>query len=260
MLKNNSTSTEWLRTAPPVCSPLACTICLKFLDDSVIARAYLFCRLPILPLVCFSAPIPLTPFPAGRGDYKLILPGAPPPAPRHQTVYGTDSPCRCGTPAGGLPSWSPAAPAFSLLFCPLPRRGRIDPPAPIPLPALAERSSQREGGILVFLCKGLRPFHPVVWTGRGTGSASIGDTRRGVRVLVAGSPCHRYARRSGANKAGILKIHRAADRRQAAGRSSRAEYSEVPGIVGPLSGSNGSFFVILPDRRSSFCGEKRTPG
>ena len=33
-------------------------------------------------------------------------------------------------------------------------------PAPIPLPALAERSSQWEGGILVFLCKGLRPLHP----------------------------------------------------------------------------------------------------
>ena len=102
-LKNNSTSTEWLRTAPPVSSPLTCTICLKFLDDSVIARAYLFCRLPILPLVCFSAPIPPTPFPAGRGDYKLILPGAPPPAHRHQTVYGTDSPCRCSTRRGACP-------------------------------------------------------------------------------------------------------------------------------------------------------------
>ena len=171
-----------MRTAPPVCSPLACTICLKFLDDSVMAKAYLFCRLPILPLVCSSAPIPPTPFPSGEGgDYK-------------------------------------------------------------------------------FFCRGLRPLHPGVWTGRGTGSASIGDTRRGARVLVAGSPCHRYTRRGGANKAGTLKIHRAADRRQAAGKSSRAEYSEVPGIVGPLSGSDGSFFVILPDRRSSFCGEKRPPG
>ena len=179
-----------MRTAPPVCSPLTCTICLKFLDDFVMARAYLFCRLPILPLVCFSAPIPPTPFPSGEGgdykffcrglrprrpgirpftaptvpaavvprrgacplgrlptlplacflapippppfpsgeggDYKLILPGAPPPAPRHQTVYGTDSPCRCSTPEGGLPSWSPAYPAFSLL-------SRPHPPAPLPL-------------------------------------------------------------------------------------------------------------------------------
>ena len=84
--------------------------------------------------------------------------------------------------------------------------------------------------------------------------------RRRDPLFFAGSPCHRYTRRGGTNKAGTLKIHRAADRRQAAGRSSRAEYSEVPGIVGPLSGSDGSFFVILPDRRSAFYGEKRPPG
>ncbi len=181
--------------------------------------------------------------------------GASPPAPRHQTAYGTDSPCRCSTPEGGLPSLSPTTPACSLLFCPPSPKGKDSP-----LPALAERSSRREGETISLFCRGLRPLHPGVWTGRGTGSASIGDTRRAACVLVAGSPCHRYTRRSGANKAGILKIHRAADRRQAADRSSRAEYSEAPGIVGPLSGSDGSFFVILPDRRSSFCGEKRPPG
>ena len=82
-------------------------------------------RLLTLPLACFLAPIPPPPFPVGRGDYKLILPGAPPPAPRHQTVYGTDIPCRCSTPEGGLPSWSPAAPACSLL-------SRPHPPAPLP--------------------------------------------------------------------------------------------------------------------------------
>ena len=147
-------------------------------------------------------------------------------------------------PVGSLPSLSPAYPAFSLFVCP-------HPPNPLP---------NGKGETISLFCRGLRPLHPGVWTGRGTGSASIGDTRRGARVLVAGSPCHRYTRRGGANKAGTLKIHRAADRRQAAGRSSRAEYSEVPGIVGPLSGSDGSFFVILPDLRSSFCGEKRPPG
>ena len=180
-LKNNSTSTEWLRAAPPGFSFMACAICLKFVDCFAIMRAYLFCHLPILPLA-------------------LLLPPSPDPLP-------------CG-----------------------------------------------KGETISLFCRGLRPLHPGVWTGRGTGSASIGDTRRGARVLVAGSPCHRYTRRGGANKAGTLKIHRAADRRQAAGKSSRAEYSEVPGIVGPLSGSDGSFFVILPDRRSSFCGEKRPPG
>ena len=176
-----------MRTASPVCSPLACTICLKFLDDSVIARAYLFCHLPTLPLVCFSAPIP-PPALAERsslregGDYKLILPGASPLASRGSGRGAALARRALAIPGEGLASWSPARPATA-------------------------------------------------------------TTRRG-----------------GANKAGTLKIHRAADRRQAAGRSSRAEYSEVPGIVGPLSGSDGSFFVILPDRRSSFCGEKRPPG
>ena len=91
------------------------------------------CRLPTLPLVCFSAPIPPTPFPSGEGgDYKLILPGAPPPAPRHQTVYGTDIPCRCSTPEGGAPSLSPANPACSLLFCPPSPKGKDRPPTPFP--------------------------------------------------------------------------------------------------------------------------------
>ena len=153
---------------------MVCAICLKFLDDSVIERAYLFCRLPTLPLACFLAPFPPTPLPGGKGDfivflckglrlqgasplafprlsrkrhglnlrdkcpegarplcrlpplpvacfpapppppppppsrreggdYKLILPGALPPAPRHQTAYGTDSPCRCSTRRGACP-------------------------------------------------------------------------------------------------------------------------------------------------------------
>ena len=146
-------------------------------------------------------------------------------------------------------------PPLACFSAPLPRRGRI-----APRPRSQSALPCGKGETISLFCRGLRPLHPGVWTGRGTGSASIGDTRRGARVLVAGSPCHRYTRRGGANKAGTLKIHRAADRRQAAGRSSRAEYSEVPGIVGPLSGSDGSFFVILPDRRSSFCGEKRPPG
>ena len=75
---------------------------------------------------------PPTPFPTGRGDYKLILPGAPPPAPRHQTAYGTDIPCRCSTPEGGAPSLSPANPACSLLFCPPSPKGKDRPPTPFP--------------------------------------------------------------------------------------------------------------------------------
>ena len=123
-------------------------------------------------------------FPAGRGDYKLILPGAPPPAPRHQTAYGTDSPCRCGTPAGGLPSLSPTTPACSLPFCPPSPKGKDSP-----LPALAERSSRREGGDYKFILPGASPL-----ASRGLDGARHGLNLRGkypgggLALLVAGSP------------------------------------------------------------------------
>ncbi len=37
--------------------------------------ACLLCRLPTLPFVCFFAPIPPTPFPAGRGSFKVYFAG-----------------------------------------------------------------------------------------------------------------------------------------------------------------------------------------
>ena len=48
-------------------------------------------------------------------------------------------------PGGGLLSLSPAAPACSLLFCPL----SPQPPSPV-----------GKGETKVILCKGLRPLHP----------------------------------------------------------------------------------------------------
>ena len=106
-------------------------------------RACLLCRLPTLPLAYLSAPIPLTPFPAGRGRFFVFfMQGASPLAspgagrgaalarralavPRGgRVLLVAGSPCCHGTLWGGLPSLSPAYPAFSFCFCPLPR-GRI---------------------------------------------------------------------------------------------------------------------------------------
>ena len=106
------------------------------------AGAYLLCRLPTLPLACFSAPIPLTPFPAGRGRFLVFLcKGLRPLHPRGldgarhwlgerwrypagACLFGRWFALPLWYPAEGLPSWSPADAAFSFCFCPLPR-GRI---------------------------------------------------------------------------------------------------------------------------------------
>ena len=57
---------------------------------------------PVYRAFCFlSRPIPPPPSPAGKGEtLSLFCRGLPPPAPRHQTAYGTDSPCRSGTKRG----------------------------------------------------------------------------------------------------------------------------------------------------------------
>ena len=126
--------------------------------------ACLLCHLPTLPLAYFLAPIPPPPFPAGRGRFLVFLcKGLRPLHPRGLGGARHWLGERWRFPAGGLPSWSPAYPAFSLFVCPHP---------PYPLPS-------GKGGFLVFLCKGLRPLHPRGWAGRGTGSTSVGGARRG---------------------------------------------------------------------------------
>ena len=73
--------------------------------------ACLFSRPPTLPLVYFFAPIPPTPFPAGRGRSKVYFAGgfAPGTPALNRLRHLRNLPSRC--PAGGLLFFSPAYPA-----------------------------------------------------------------------------------------------------------------------------------------------------
>ena len=119
----------------------------------------------------FPSPHPPTPFPAGRGRSRLFLcKGLPPLASPGLNPSGTGCPCRTGTLAGGLSGWLPARPATavpngsacrlcrlltlpSLSFLPPSPKGKDSPP-----PALAERSSLREGGDYKFILPGASPL------------------------------------------------------------------------------------------------------
>ena len=136
------------------------------------------CRLPILPLACFLAPIPHPPLPSGKGGFLVFfMQGASPLASPRLNPGGTCSTCRCGKlngglasaaltePAkqvpgggaqgggrpptlplrcsqGGLPSLPPAYPAFSLFVCP-------HPPTPLP---------SGKGEIFSFFMQGASPL------------------------------------------------------------------------------------------------------
>ena len=124
--------------------------------------ACLLCRLPTLPLACFLAPIPPTPFPAGRGRLKVILckgrsplhPGAEPG--RHRLFLW-----KAGS-GGGLLGWLPADLAVpesagaACLLCRLPTLplASILPPSPRP-------PSRREGGDSKFISPGASPPAPL---------------------------------------------------------------------------------------------------
>ena len=62
-------------------------------------------RSPACPaFIVLSAPIPLPPFPAGRGRPRLFLcKGLRPLHPRHLTAYGTEQSCHTGNPRGAEP-------------------------------------------------------------------------------------------------------------------------------------------------------------
>ena len=165
------------------------------------------CRLPTLPLAYWRAPIPPTPFPAGRGRFLVFLcKGLRPLHPRglDGARHWLDE--RWRRPVGGLPFWSPARPTATVpcgeayLLCRLPILPLAYLSAPIPLtPFPAGR-----GRFLVFLCKGLRPLHP-----RGLDGARhwLGERWRcpvgGVPSWSPARPCH-YGSRRGACPLGRL--------------------------------------------------------
>ena len=153
-----------------------------------IRAAYLLCRLPTLPLVCFAAPYPPDPLPRwGRGSPKVYFAGGFAPGTptlnrlRHlQTVpnrYPEAEPGRhrsrggVSRAGGGLAPALPANPAVSI-----PNGGRggwgcrptlplvcfAAPYPPSPLPRWGR------GRFKVISCKGLRPLHP-----RGCGDAAL---------------------------------------------------------------------------------------
>ena len=147
---------------------------MGFCGSSARRGAYLFGRLPALPLACFSAPLPRR----GRGRPRLFhargsapcIPSIKPLAalaePEKQAPGGA-CPRRCRLtlplwyPQGGLSFWSPADPAFCFPFCPL---------SPCPLPR------RGRGRFKVIPCKGLRPLHP-----RGLNPGSTGTGRQTTR-------------------------------------------------------------------------------
>ena len=94
------------------------------------AGACLLCRLLTLPLVCFFAPIPPTPFPRGEGgDFCFLMQGAPPLASPGLNPGGTGSIGGAGAP--GTPA---AKPGRHWLFLPYQCFPAPIPPAP-PFPA-----------------------------------------------------------------------------------------------------------------------------
>ena len=123
---------------------------------------FCFFSFPAVSMIPCPHP-PSPPFPAGRGSPKVYFAGgeAPGTPALNRLRHLQTLPCR--SPAGGLPGRSPADLAFSFISFP-------HPPAP-PFPS--------GRGLLVFLCKGLRPLHPRARAESGTGCTCVAGARRG---------------------------------------------------------------------------------
>ncbi len=71
-------------------------------------------------------PSPCPPLPVGKGAFSFLMQGASPLASPRPSRKRHGLHLRCGCPAGGLPSRSPARPVFSFISFP-------HPPAPLPV-------------------------------------------------------------------------------------------------------------------------------
>ena len=84
-------------------------------------------RSPARPTFSFiSFPHPPAPLPVGKGAFSFHMQGASPLASPRPSRKRHGLHLRCGCPAGGLPSRSPARPVFSFISFP-------HPPAPLPV-------------------------------------------------------------------------------------------------------------------------------
>ena len=119
-----------------------------------------------------SCPHPPAPSRREGGILSFLMQGASPLASPGAETGRHLQPLPCRASGGGLSSSPPANPAFSLLSCP-------HPPAP----------SRREGGFLVFLCKGLRPLHPRELNPAALINPAMQGIRRGLAFFPACRPC-----------------------------------------------------------------------
>ena len=140
-------------------------------------------------------------------------------------------------PAGGLPALPPANPAFGLISCPLPRRGRIDPRPP----------SRREGGdYRLFFARGCAPCIPGAEPGRHWFAPPLWKTQWGACPGVAGS-----AGVSGTRRGGVPALSPA---------NPAFRFLFCPYPPSPLPGGKGEIFCFLMQGASPLASPGLNPG
>ena len=157
----------------------------------------------------FSAPYPPSPLPRrGRGCPKVYFAGgfAPGTPAFNRLRHLQNLPSRC--PAGGLPGWSPAYPAFGLLSCPLSPL----PPSPA---GKGETSGYFMQGASPLASPGLNPGGTHRACQAGTQSGALPLARRGcggVPIPCEGAPSASPVRRKTDRTAILLAVPTAKER------------------------------------------------